>query len=121
MGLDQIAEEIKNRPGFEENAGMILLHNGVVRAWSRDGRRKVKAVEVFANELKIGSICDELGARPGIFAIVAQANEGYLKPGDDMLYLAVAGDLRENVISVFSELLDRVKREGVHKKEILEP
>lgn len=117
MGLDQIVADIKNRPGFEENAGMILLHNGVVRAWSRNGHRKVKSVEVYANELKIGEICQELGSRPGIFAITAQANQGILKPGDDLLYLAVAGDLRENVIKVFEELLHRVKSEGVEKIE----
>lgn len=118
MGLEQIVEEIKRRPGFEEQAGMILLHNGTVRAWSRHGHRKVEAVEVFANELKIGEICQEIGSRPGIFAVTAQANQGKLKPGDDLLYLAVAGDLRENVLAAFAELLERVKSEGVEKREI---
>lgn len=120
MTLDQMAEEIKARPGYEAQAGMILLHNGTVRAWSRDGRKKVLAVEVQPDESKIGQICQELGSRPGIFAISAQANPGFLKPGDDLLYLAVAGDVRENVIPVFSELLDRIKSEAVRKKEFLE-
>lgn len=118
MGLDKIVSDIKKRPGFAENAGMILLHNGVVRAWSRDGRKRVVAVDVMADEMKIGEICQELGSRPGIFAITAQAIQGVLKPGDDMLYLAVAGDVRENVIKVFEELLNRVKSEGVTKREI---
>lgn len=118
MGLDDIVRDIKKRPGFTENAGMILLHNGVVRAWSRDGRKKVVAVDVMADEMKIGEICQELGSRPGIFAITAQAIQGVLKPGEDMLYLAVAGDVRENVTKVFEELLHRVKSEGVSKKEI---
>lgn len=120
MGLDEIVKDIKNRPGFEENAGMILLHNGVVRAWSRDGHKKIQAVDVVADELKIGEICQELGARPGIFAITAQAMQGVLQPGDDLLYLAVAGDLRENVLKTFEELLNRVKSEGVKKREIFE-
>lgn len=118
MGLDEIVAEIKARPGFEENAGMILLHNGVVRAWSRDGRKKVIGIKSCADEKKIGAICEEVGAMPGIFAVVAQANEGLLKPGEDLLYLAVAGDLRENVIKAFAVLLDRVKKEGVLKEEI---
>lgn len=117
MTLDQMAREIKARPGYEEQAGMILLHNGTVRAWSRDGHKKVLAIEVEPDEVKIGRICQELGARPGIFAISAQANPGLLKPGDDLLYLAVAGDIREHVIPVFAELLDRVKSEAVKKKE----
>ena len=118
MGLDKIVAEIKSRPGFTENAGMILLHNGVVRAWSRDGHKKVVGVETSADEIKIGQICEELGGKPGIFAVVADVNEGDLKPGDDLLYLAVAGDLRENVFPVLRELLDRIKKEGVRKKEI---
>ena len=120
MSLDKIVEEIKSRPGFAENAGMILLHNGVVRAWSRKHHRKVKAVEVFANELKIGQICQDVGSREGIFAVTADARQGLLKPGEDMLYLAVAGDLRENVLPAFEELLNRVKSEGVEKREIFE-
>lgn len=121
MSLEQMVAEIKARPGYEENAGMIMLHNGTVRAWSRDNHRKVLAVEVKADEIKIGAICQELGSRPGIFAISANTNEGLLKPGDDLLQLAVAGDLRENVFAVFMELLNRVKSEAIHKKEFLEP
>lgn len=119
MNLEQMAAEIKARPGYEEQAGMILLHNGTVRAWSRDDRKKVLAVEVKPDEIKIGQICQELGSRPGIFAISAQTNPGLLKPGDDLLYLAVAGDLREHVLPVMSELLNRIKSEAMHKKEFL--
>lgn len=54
---------------------------------------------------------------PGIFAILAEAREGLLKPGDDLLFLVVAGDIRENVKSVFAELLDRIKSEAVLKQE----
>ena len=117
MALDEMVQEIKRRPGFTENVGMIMLHNGVVRAWSRDGKRKVTGMNVIPDELKIGEICQELGTRPGIFAISAQANTGFFKPGDDVLYLAVAGDVRENVIKVFEELLNRVKKEGLIKEE----
>lgn len=118
MGLDEIVAELKSRPGFVENVGMIVLHNGVVRGWSRDGHKKVVAVEVTANEELIGKICTELGARPGIFALTAIANEGRLKPGEDLLYLAVAGDVRENCLAVFEELLNRIKKEAVSKREI---
>ena len=99
---------------------MILVHNGTVRAWSREGKKKVLAVEVTPDEMKLGQICQELGSRPGIFAISADAKQGLLKPGDDLLYLAVAGDLRENVINVFTELLNRIKNEAISKKEFLE-
>lgn len=120
MGLDEMVRDIKGRPGFTENVGMIMLHNGVVRGWSRDGRRKVLAMQNTPDEKKIGAICQELGSRPGIFAISAQANAGLFKPGDEVLYLAVAGDVRENVIKTFEELLNRVKKEGIKKEEFFE-
>lgn len=120
MGLDQIVAEIKSRPGFEENVGMIMLHNGIARAWSRDNHKKVIGIEVCADEQRIGAICQEIGARDGIFAITAEASQGLLKPGDDLLYLAVAGDIRENVIAAFTELLNRVKGEAINKREIFE-
>lgn len=120
MSLDKIAEEIKKRPDFAENVGMILLHNGVVRAWSRNGRKKVAAIEVFANELKVAEICQEVGSMPGIFAVTAEPIQGTLKPGDDLLYLAVAGDVRENVLAAFEILLGRIKKEAIEKREILD-
>lgn len=120
MGLDQIVEELKKRPGFTENVGMILLHNGVVRGWSRDGHKKVAGVLVTTDEKMIADICNEYATRPGIFAITAEANQGMLKPGDNLLYLAVAGDVRENVTAVFVDLLNRVKKEGVMKQEFFE-
>ena len=48
---------------------------------------------------------------------MADARDGLLFPGDDVLFLVVAGDIRENVKPALSELLDRVKAEAVRKKE----
>jgi len=59
----------------------------------------------------------EMERRPGIFKIVAEAAEGDLKPGDDLLFLVVAGDIREHVKATFAELLDRIKSEAVVKQE----
>ena len=55
-----------------------------------------------------------------IFCIHAEAVEGELKPGDDVLFLVVAGDIREHVKATFSELLDRIKAEAVIKQEFTE-
>ena len=43
---------------------------------------------------------------------------GTFQPGDDLLYIIVAGDIRENIKPVLAELLDRIKAEAVTKKEI---
>ncbi|PLY01037.1 MAG: molybdenum cofactor biosynthesis protein, partial [Desulfuromonas sp.] len=45
------------------------------------------------------------------------ARTGILEPGDDLLFLIVAGDIRENVKPALALLLDRVKSEAVSKRE----
>ena len=40
--------------------------------------------------------------------------------GDDLLFLIVAGDIRENVKPALGELLDRIKSEAVTKQELAE-
>jgi len=55
--------------------------------------------------------------KPGIYKILVEAKSGRLKPGDDLLFMVVAGDIRENVKPVLAELLDRVKAEAVNKSE----
>lgn len=117
MDINKSLESLKQLPGFAENVGMTLIHNGIVRAWSRDGHEKVTSVHVTPNKEMIQEICDEMEKEPGIFKIMAEANEGTLKPGDDLLFLVVAGDLRENVKRTFSDLLDRVKSEAIVKQE----
>ncbi len=119
MDINQAIKELKQREGFSDHVGMMLIHNGVVRSWSRKDHETVTAVHVQPDREKMHSICQEFEQRPGIFAIVAHAEEGELKPGDDLLYLIVAGDIRENVKSAFSDLLDRIKSEAVVKQEFL--
>jgi len=120
MDITKTIENLKQEPGFAENVGMMLVHNGVVRAWSRADKAKVTGVKVTPNHAKIQEICSEFEKRPGIFRVVAKAREGTLLPGDDLLFLIVAGDIRENVLAAFTDLLNTVKKEGVVKEEILE-
>ncbi len=48
------------------------------------------------------------------------ALEGDFGVGDDLLYVVVAGDLRENVFNVMRELIEKIKTGCVSKKEIFE-
>lgn len=34
MDTTKILADLKKRPGFTENVGMVLVHNGVVRGWA---------------------------------------------------------------------------------------
>ena len=109
MDINKTLQELKARPGFTEHVGMMLVHNGVVRGWSRKDHAPVSAVRVSHDNEKMREICREMEQRPGIFAIVAQA--------EDLLFLVVAGDIREHVKATFAELLDRIKAEAVIKQE----
>ncbi len=118
MDITKTIQELKKRPEFTENVGMILIHNGVVRDWSRRDRAKVIALEVSPNFQKIETLRQEYLRHPGIFDIIVEAQSGTLHPGDDLLFIIVAGDIRENIKPVLAELLDRIKAEAVHKREI---
>jgi molybdopterin synthase catalytic subunit len=118
VDITQAVAELKARPGFAEQVGMILIHNGVVRGWSRADRQPVTAVTVTPDREKIEALRREYEQRPGIYAVLIEARAGLLKPGDDLLFIVVAGDIREHVKPVLSELLERVKAEAVVKSEI---
>jgi len=121
MDISQAIKKLKSKPDFTDNVGMILIHNGVVRSWSRADRAKVTALEVTPNYEKIEAIRQEYLQHEGIFDIIIEAFSGTFQPGDDLLYIIVAGDVRENIKPVLSDLLDRVKAEAVSKKEIKDP
>jgi molybdopterin synthase catalytic subunit len=97
---------------------MLLIHNGCVRSWSRNDRSTVKSIEVVADRGKISALRDEYRQYEGIYEIIIEANEGMLTPGDDLLFIVVAGDIREHVKPVLAELLDRIKSEAVSKREL---
>lgn len=118
MDISHAIAELKKEPGFTENVGMILVHNGVVRGWSRKDHANITAIEITPDRDKIQALCREFEKRPGIFRAIAQANGGLMQPGDDVLFIIVAGDIRENVKPALADLLDRVKAEAVTKREI---
>lgn len=117
MDISKTIAELKKEPGFTDNVGMILIHNGVVRSWSRKDHSKVSHVDVAVNDKKLASLRDEYAKKPGIYRIIIEAQSGTLKQGDDLLFIIVAGDIREHVKPVLAELLDRVKAEAVIKTE----
>ena len=118
MDISKTIQDLKEEPGFNENVGMLLIHNGVVRAWSRKDRSRVSKIEVTPDYGKIEQIRLRFEKKPGIFRIIVQACQGLLKPGDDLLFIIVAGDVRENVKPVLSDILDTLKNEAISKKEI---
>lgn len=118
MDISKTIADLKARPDFSDNVGMLLVHNGTVRGWSRQDRSSVSAIEVKADADRIALLRREFLQCPGIYDIVIEARSGLLKPGDDLLFIVVAGDIREHVKPVLAELLDKIKSEAVIKKEL---
>ena len=116
MNINKIMQQIKNHPDFDK-AGMVLCHNGVVRATSRDGR-KVSGLRVSVDHQKLDHILSEQKQKPGILDIrVEIAENKELEVGDDVMLLLVAGDIRENVIAVLTDTLNLIKTTVTEKTE----
>lgn len=117
MDFSKTIAELKKDPEFTQNVGMLLCHNGVVRGTSRADMAEVTQLEVVSDQAKIDALCKEYEQQEGIWRCVAEGRSGCFKPGDDVLFIIVAGDYRENVKATLAALLDRIKSEAVSKKE----
>jgi molybdopterin synthase catalytic subunit len=116
MDINALVERIKRRPDFHK-VGMILCHNGVVRGTSRDGR-KVNGLRVAVDQEQLERVVRTHKERPGIIEVLVQINaDRDLKVGDDVMLLAVAGDIRENVTAALSEALNAIKSTVTTKTE----
>ena len=118
MDISKTIAELKKRPDFTDNVGMILIHNGTVRNWSRKDHSQVTALETTVDEQLVEDLRQEYKKKEGIYEILIETHSGSFQPGDDLLFIIVAGDLREHIKPVLSELLDRVKAEAISKREV---
>ncbi|PID76710.1 MAG: molybdenum cofactor biosynthesis protein [Deltaproteobacteria bacterium] len=119
MDITNEIKKLKEKPGFKDHVGMILTHNGVVRNWSRKDRSAVQQLQVTPDYEIIEEIRQKFMQSEGIFDIIIEARSGTFETGDDLLFIIVAGDLREHIKPVMSDLLDEIKSRAVTKKEIL--
>jgi len=115
MNLSAMVEQIKKHPDFPK-AGMILCHNGVVRATSRGGAA-VSEVTVKVDRRRLEAILAEIKVMPGIVEVLAHVNEGTLKVGEDVMYVVVAGDFRENVFNAMITAVNKIKAGVTSKTE----
>jgi molybdopterin synthase catalytic subunit len=113
--LDQWIADVKKNADSGE-LGMILIHNGIVRSTSKDGK-PVKGMHLTYKKEKLKSLITEFSKREGIVTVRAWINEGNLKVGDDIMYVLVAGKLRKFVLPVLEELVSHIKQEVVYEEE----
>jgi len=116
MNLQQMVAMIKARPDYHK-VGMIACHNGVVRSTSRDGRQ-VRGLKIDVDRELLGRILVAQRRRPGIVEVLAHVFAGSRLVGDDVMLVAVAGDIREHVFPVLEETVEQLKRLVTHKEEL---
>ena len=116
MNISKTMDEIKQHPDFDK-VGMILCHNGVVRATSRNGR-EVSGLSIEVDHEKLEQVIKKNKKIPGIIEILVEIAENRkLAVGDDVMFLVVAGDIRENVITVLNDTLNAIKTTVTKKTE----
>ncbi len=116
MNAIDLMNRVKTHPDFHR-AGMVLCHNGVVRATSRDGRR-VSGLRVQVDDDRLAAILIKARQQPGIVDVQVEiAADCDLVVGDDVMLLVVAGDVRENVIATLEETLNAIKTTVTSKTE----
>ncbi len=116
MNISEMIEKVKAHPDYPK-VGMILTHNGVVREATREGKG-VTDLEINVDHEILDQIVQEAKERKGIVEVLIHIEEGKtLSVGDDIMYLCVAGDIRENVQDALREALDRIKKTATKKKQ----
>ncbi|MBI5591039.1 MAG: molybdenum cofactor biosynthesis protein MoaE [Deltaproteobacteria bacterium] len=116
MSLTQLIERVKQHPDYPK-VGMILCHNGVVRSTSRDGQR-VSGLRIVVDPEKLRQVVEVHKSRAGIVEILVHINGDMdLKVGEDVMYIVVAGDIRENVISTLQDTLNNIKATVTQKTQ----
>lgn len=113
--LDQWLAELKATDDFA-STGMFLAHNGVVRAHSRDGR-PVVGMTLSVDRDRLDEILATATLMEGVTHVRAWVNEGELVVGDDIMYVIVGGDIRENVFGALQALVRMIKTEVVAEAE----
>ncbi|MCB9481843.1 MAG: molybdenum cofactor biosynthesis protein MoaE [Desulfobacteraceae bacterium] len=115
MKIEALIEELRKNPKIA-NAGMILTHTGIVRNTSRDGK-VITTLEIEPDFSIIENIVSSNKKLPGIIDIKYYMHKkATLNVGDEIMHIAIAGDIRENTIYAMTKTLNEIKEKAVIKK-----
>lgn len=117
MNINEMIEKFKGHPDSNK-IGMIASHLGVVRGTSRNGK-EVTGIEVVYDHDEVNDIIQDIKGLPGIVEVLVDTNEGHLKVGDEIMAVAVAGDIRENVFSALIKAVNHIKKDACRKREFV--
>ena len=115
MDINKMISALRGRHD-SNRIGMIATHLGVVRGTSRNGQG-VTGIEVSYDHQILRDIIHDIKRMSGIIDVLVDTSEGFLDVGDEILSVAVAGDIREHVFAALMEAVNRIKVEASKKKE----
>ena len=115
--IERWIEDIRNSAN-PDDLGMFLVHCGVVRSSSKNGKT-VQGMNLTYNTQKLNLAIDKIRKRDGIVDVKVWINEGNLSVGDTIMYALVAGKFRTDVFPALQELVTTIKKEVVTEKEFL--
>lgn len=119
VDLPDLLRHLKEGLGGE--VGAIGCFIGVVRAVSGEGE-KVKRLSYEATEdatKELQEIAVEIERQPNIERVTIHHIVDQLAPGEDVVYVLVAGKKREDVFKALPEIMNKVKTKvPIWKKEV---
>ena len=113
----------KFRRDLGSSVGAIGCFIGVVREISKEGE-KIKLLKYERSDEAVGKleeIASDVERSPGISRVMIHHVIDELRPGEDAIYVLVAGKRRDEVFKALPTIMDRVKVEvPIWKKEVTE-
>jgi len=107
--VEGLVKELKRECGVS-HAGAVLTFNGIVREWTGTERTEYLEFDETVDALT-ESIKREIESVPGIIGARFYHRKGRLYAGEDITYLAILAEHREEAFAAASSAIDRLKRE----------
>ena len=113
LTMQELIEEVKRGPQAQR-IGCILTFTGVVRGVARDGSKVLRLeYEAYpeAAEAKLEEIVEDLKRIPGVVDVRMHHFVGSLGVGEEIVYIVVAAEHREEGFKALREAVERLKAE----------
>jgi molybdopterin synthase catalytic subunit len=111
--IDSVVKELEVSKG---KAGMFLIHVGIVREFSKTGK-KVKGMRVSWDREKLKEVISSVERMNGIEKVSVLINEGNLSVGDVIMVAGVSGRFRKEVIPALEKLVEEIKTKVIKEEE----
>jgi molybdopterin synthase catalytic subunit len=112
--VEGLVKELK-REHDVSRAGAILTFNGIVRELTGDERTEYMDFDADIEGL-LEEIRRDMTSIPGIIGVRFHHRKGRLYAGEDITYLAILAERRQEAFAAVARGIDRLKRE-LHDKE----